>query len=151
MKVEIKVDETIEETYAVIYAKGLTPDVLETVQKLKDITATQALPAVLNGKKADKQYVIEPRLVDIIRTEGGVVMCYNYKGEGFVLSKSLNDLVNELGKEFIRASKSSIVNIKRIDHLSASFNGTMYVMMKCGVDDYITKKYMKDFKARLGL
>jgi len=151
MKIEIKMDTNIEETYAVIYANDLTPELLKMVEKLKDMTEHMGQPFLLNAKKGDNQHILEPRLIDIIRTEGGVIMCYNYKGEGFVVSRPLSELIDKLGSNFIRISKSSIVNINRVDYLSSSFNGTMHIMMKSGVDDYISKKYIKDFKTRLGL
>lgn len=52
---------------------------------------------------------------------------------------------------FVRISKSAIVNINQIHHAEASFNGTMELVMKNGITDYISRSFRKNFKERLGL
>jgi len=56
-----------------------------------------------------------------------------------------------LGPAFVRISKSTLVNMKRVDHLAPSLNSTMYIVMKNGISDYITRRHLGDFKNRLGL
>lgn len=148
MKVEIKIDSDVREPIAVIHAPVLTPELVAVVEMLEK-TGTQ--PFLLTAKKDDKSFVLEPSKVDIIRTEGGIVKCYNQLGQDFVVSKTLHELLERLGSNFIRISKSAIVNINRIDHLSSSFGRTMYIIMKNGVNDYITKNYLTDVRNRLGM
>ena len=148
MKVEIKILPDIEETNAVINTPALTQDLMKVVELLEGIDVH---PFLLVAKKDDKSFVIESEQAEIIRTEGGVIKLYNQQAQDFVVPKALHELHDRLGSSFVRISKSTIVNINRIDHLSPSFNGTMYIMMKNGINDYISRKYLSDFKKRLGL
>lgn len=148
MKVEIKLDPSISEPTAVIYASALTPALVTAIEVLEKL-GTQ--PFLLTAKKDDKSFVLEPAQVDIIRTEGGVIKCYNQQGQHFIVTKPLHELLERLGNNFMRISKSAIVNVNRIDHLSHSFNRTMHIIMKNGVNDYITKNYLKDIRNRLSL
>jgi len=108
-------------------------------------------PALLFAKRADKLFVIESEQVDIIRTEGSDIKLYNREAQGYILTKPLREIGERLGSDFVRISKSAIVNMNRVDHLSPSFNGTMYIVMKNGISDYISRKHLGDFKRRLGL
>ena len=148
MKVDIKLDPNVSEPSAVIYAATLTPELIAAIETLEKL-GTQ--PFLLIAKKDDKSFILEPAQIDIIRTEGGAIKCYNQQGKDFVVTKSLHELHELLGSDFVRISKFTIVNINRIDHLSHSFNRTMGIVMKNGVNDYITKNYLKDIRNRLGL
>ena len=148
MKVDIKLDPSVSEPTAIIYAATLTPELVTAIETLEKLGTR---PFLLTAKKDDKSFVLEPAQVDIIRTEGGIIKCYNRQGQDFIVTKPLHELLELLGNNFMRISKSAIVNVKRIDHLSNSFNRTMYIIMKNGVNDYITKNYLKDIRNRLGL
>jgi len=148
VKVDVKLDPNVSEPTAVIHAAALTPELVSAIEILEKL-GTQ--PFFLTAKKDDKSFVLEPTQVDIIRTEGGIIKCYNQQGQDFIVTRPLNELLEQLGSNFMRISKSTIVNIYRIDHLSNSFNRTMYIIMKNGVSDYITKNYLKDIRNRLGL
>ena len=56
-----------------------------------------------------------------------------------------------LGNEFMRISKATVVNLKMIDSVEPSFNAMMYLVMKNGCKDYITRTYLTEFKKYLGL
>jgi DNA-binding LytR/AlgR family response regulator len=148
MKVEIQIEPNIGEPIALIRASSLTPELVALVEMMER-AAIQ--PLLLTAKKDDKSFVIEPERIDIIRSEGGDIKCFNQDGHEFDISKPLHELSDRLGNNFIRISKSTIININRIDHLSPSFNRTVNVAMKNGMSDYVSKGYVSEFKKRLGL
>jgi DNA-binding LytR/AlgR family response regulator len=148
LRVELKIDPDIAQATAVINAPKVTPELLSLVEMLE---GTEDKASLLVAKTDDKFFVIEPDQVDIIRAEGGEINAYNRKAEAFVISKPLTEILESMPSNFVRISKSAIVNISRVDHLSNSFNGTMYIVMKNGVNDYISRKYLGDFKKRLGM
>lgn len=86
-----------------------------------------------------------------MRTEGRQVVCYDKLKNRYILDKPLYELESILDIYFVRISKSAIVNISQINHVEASFNGTMELVMKNGVTDYISRSFRKGFKERLGL
>ncbi len=86
-----------------------------------------------------------------MRTEGRDIICYDKLKNRYLLDKPLYELENILDFHFVRISKSAIVNIRQIDHVEASLNGTMELVMKNGITDYISRNFRKVFKERLGL
>jgi len=148
MRVEIKIDTDIGEPIAVIRTPKITPELTMWIEMLERIDGKSS---VLFAKSDNKLFVIDPAQVDIIRTEGNDVKLYNREAQEYIVTKTLGEIHEQLGLGFVRISKSTIVNIYRVDHLSPSFNRTMYIVMKNGVSDYISRKYLADFKKRMGL
>jgi len=148
MKVEIQIDGQLTAPRVVIHAPKLTTELATLVEQIE---GTKAETFLLSAKKDEKSYVIEPDQIEIIRTEGGITTIYNRKGQSFSTARPLHELENQLGRDFIRISKSSIVHIRHVDHLSRYFNGTMYIVMKNGVNDTISRSFLASFKKRLGL
>jgi len=144
MRVEIKIDPEISEVTAVIHAPKMTSELFALVEAFEK-------PLLLVAKNDDKVFIIEPEQVDIIRTEGGEIKLYDSKAQEYTVTKPLHEILGGLPAAFVRISKSAIINIGRVDHLSNSFNGTMHIVMKNGVSDYISRKYLSDFKKRLGM
>ncbi len=145
---EIKIDAKLSEPYVNLHVPKLTAEIGAVVELLEGMGGASSL---LTAKKDDKAYVIEPGQVELIRTEGGSVMLYDRTARSFTVDKPLREVTQRLGNDFVRISKSAVVNINRIDHVSPSFNSTMDITMKNGMNDYISRKYLGDFKKRLGL
>jgi DNA-binding LytR/AlgR family response regulator len=148
MEVEVKIVPDIAAPKVVIYAPKITPVLMTCIEFLESAGGN---PSLLVAKKDDKMFVIEPEQVEIVRTEGSDLKLYNRDALEYIIPKTLHETHDLLGAGFVRISKSAIVNMSRVDHLSPSFNGTMYIVMKNGVSDYISRKYLGDFKKRLGL
>jgi len=148
MKVDIKINPELMEITHVIHAPKMTPELMNLIELLE---STETKIALLVGKKEDKFFVIEPEEVDIIRTEGGEVKLYNRNGQGYTITKSLQNIHERLPKNFIRISKSAIININRVDHLSHSFSRTMHIVMKNGVTDSVSRSYLGEIKRHLDI
>nr|WP_229107941.1 LytTR family DNA-binding domain-containing protein [Thomasclavelia ramosa] len=106
---------------------------------------------IFTAQNNGKIYIIDPVKIELIRTEGRELALYDLKKERYVLNKPLYEVQEQLGKDFVRISKFAIINIKRINHVEASFNGTMEIVMKNGLEEIITRSYRKLFKERLGV
>lgn len=148
MKVEIKISTDISETHAVIHASKLTPELIKLVELLEGVDVQ---PFLLTASKDDKSFIIEADQIEIFRVEGGTVKAYNNKAQCFAIGKTLGEIHERYVSSFIRISKFAIVNISYIDYISPSFNGTMHIVMKNGLNDYISRRYLSDFKKQLGL
>ncbi len=148
MKVECNIHSDCQEPYAVLHIRKMTPSITEIIKLLEnEDSAPGAFFAVNDGKT----YFIEPDSMELIRTEGREIVCYDQRKNRYILTRPLYELESSLGNSFIRVSKSTIINIHRIHHVSAAFNGTMELVMKNGVEDYISRSFRKSFKERLGL
>jgi len=148
MKVELKIDPNLMQERAIIEAPKWTPKLTAAMTFLE---ALSDKTAVLTAKRDDKIYLLEPDKVEIIRTEGGKIMLYDYRAWEYTATKPLNELMDTLPNEFVRISKAVIINSSRINHISNSFDRTMHVRMENGMNDYITRSYLAAMKMRLGL
>lgn len=148
MKVECKISAEYKEPYAVLHINKMTDSVAEIISMLEKENAN-SLPLI--AKKDKNTYFIKPEDISLVRTEGREIVCYDKRKNRYILDKPLYELENMLAVYFVRISKSTIVNINQISHVEASFNGTMGLVMKNGVTDYISRSFRKSFKERLGL
>ena len=148
MKVECKISADYKEPYAVLHINKMTETVAEIISMLEKENVNSL---TLIGTKEKKTYFIKPEDISLVRTEGREIVCYDKLKNRYVLDKPLYELENILDIHFVRISKSAIVNMKQINHVEASFNGTMELVMKNGVTDYISRSFRKSFKERLGL
>ncbi|MDC7288405.1 LytTR family transcriptional regulator [Blautia schinkii] len=147
MRVELHIESGCEEPYAVLHVAKLSA----SLQAAIEILEKESQETVLTAQSEGKLYVIDPERVEVIRTEGRELALYDRQKKRFVVGKPLYELSELLGSDFVRISKSAIINFRRIHHVQASFNGTMEVVMKNGVEEVITRSYRQQFKKRLGV
>ena len=148
MKVECKINTDYKEPYAVLHINEMTPTIAGIISILEK-EETNSLTLI--GTKERKTYFIKPEDIALVRTEGREIVCYDKLKNRYILDKPLYKLESILDIHFVRISKSAIINICQIDHVEAGFNGTMGLVMKNGVTDYISRNFRKSFKERLGL
>lgn len=148
MKVECKISAAYKEPYAVLHIHTMTQTIAEMISMLEKETIDSL---TLIATKESKTYFIKPEDITLIHTEGREIVCYDNKKNKYLLDKPLYELEHILDSHFIRISKSTIINISQINHVKASFNGTMELVMKNGITDYISRSFRKIFKERLGL
>lgn len=147
MRVELQIDANYEEPFAVLHISKLTPSIQEAIKILED----EGIQNIITAQSEGKVFVIDPQTIEVIRTEGRELVLYNKRKERYILSKPLYELQTLLGRDFIRISKSAIINFRCIHHAEASFNGTMEVVMKNGIEEIITRSFKRQFKERLGV
>lgn len=148
MKVECKISADCKEPYAVLSIEKMTPVIAEAISLLEKAETDSA---VLIAVREGNTYFMEPQKLELVCTEGREIVCYDELRNRYVLSKPLYELEQVLGSRFVRISKSTIINIRRIDHVAAGFNGTMELVMKNGMESYISRSFRKIFRERLGL
>ncbi|MCI9526948.1 MAG: LytTR family transcriptional regulator [Lachnospiraceae bacterium] len=148
MKVECKISTDYKEPYAVLHLNKMTQTMAEIISMLEK-EETDSLTLI--GTKARKTYFLKPEDISLARTEGREIVCYDKLKNRYILDKPLYELERILDIHFVRVSKSTIVNIRQINHVEASLNGTMELVMKNGITDYISRSFRKIFKERLGL
>lgn len=147
MKVEVQIDTDCKEPYARLHITKMSP----AVQSAIAILEKEDNGNILTAQREGKIYVMEPDTIEIIRTEGRELVLYDRHKRRFVLNKPLYELQELLNKDFVRISKSAIIHIRHIHHVQASFNSTMEVVMKNGVEEVITRSFRQQFKERLGV
>ena len=61
----------------------------------------------------------------------------------------LEELLSPL--DFVRCSKSLVVNMEKIDYLSPLFSGKLEAHLKNGEKLVISRKYVQNLRAKLGV
>lgn len=70
----------------------------------------------------------------------------------YEIRRKLYELESELdGTDFLRISKSTIVDLSKVLHLSAAFNGRLEAKLKNGEKIIISRQYVPVLKEKLGL
>lgn len=145
MRVEIQISKEIEEPYAVIYAGQMTDEIAAAAAGLE-----QTRQSVLTVRQEDKFVVLQPSKLYMVRLEDGRVKLYT-QDKVYTSKKRLYELEEQLGHDFFRISKTTLINLNYIDSVEPSFQGMMYLKLTNNCRDYISRKYLPGFKKYLGL
>lgn len=77
---------------------------------------------------------------------------YIYTKDGcYECRERLYELEEKLGPYFVRISKSMIVNLRKIQNVSAEPGGRMVAVLLNGERAIISRSYVKEIKRRLGI
>ena len=144
MKVSVEIAPGIKEPYAVIY----TAQVTEEIQRTIELLGTGDIP--VTAFREEKLVILQPNEIFMVRVEDGDTMLYGER-QKFRSRKRLYELSAQLGKQFIQISKSTLVNLSCLDSIEPGLGGTMLLKLKNGCKDYVSRKYLPDFKRYLGL
>ncbi len=148
MKLNIKIDTSVEEPEALI----ITPRMSEEVNKIVDyIGKLNEEPTVISGVKDDKVEILEQGEFIRAYAEGGKVFVRTEKGL-YQVRLRLYELEERLdGSIFVRISNSEIVNLKKVKSIDLSFIGTICMEMSDGEVSYVSRRYVSKIKKILGL
>lgn len=144
MQVKIEIAPEYTPPCAVIYTDRLTPE----IQRTMEVLGAKTGPVL--GQQNDRTVLLSPRDVYLVRVENGKTLIYTQREE-FRSRKRLYELLEQLGEGFLQISKSCAVNLSFIQSVEASIGGSLLLKMKNGLSDYISRKYLQEFKNYLGL
>ena len=86
----------------------------------------------------------------LIRVEEKQVKVYTEHSE-YLIKKALYQVEELLPNDFVRISKTTIVQMKKIERVAPSLRGMMFIELKNGLKDNISRKYLPSFKEALDL
>ena len=146
MKVNLFVSRDIEEPYADIHTNELTDNITRAMSILESDDANDLLAV----KKGSDIALLEFSDVFMFRVEDKQVKVYTENNE-YLIKKPLYQLEETLNSDFVRISKTTIVNLKKIERVAPSLRGMMFIQLKNGLKDNISRKYLPEFKQALDL
>ena len=79
-----------------------------------------------------------------------LLLCKSKDNE-YLIKKPLYQVEETLNTDFVRISKTTIVNLKKISRVAPSLRGMMFIELKNGLKDNISRKYLPDFKNALDI
>ena len=146
MKVNLFVSRDIEEPHADIHTNELTDNITKAISILESDDTNEIL-AVKNGSDIT---LLQFDDVFMLRVENKQVKVYAENNE-YLIRKPLYQVEESLSGDFVRISKTTIVNLKKIKRVAPSLKGMMFIELKNGLKDNISRKYLPDFKNALDL
>ena len=145
MKVSIDISAEYKEPYAVIH----TDKVTDEITRIIDMFSNNETP-VTALQNEEEIVVLQPKEIYMVRIEGGDTVIYGEK-QKYRSRKRLYELSEQLGKQFMQISKTTLINLSYIDSIEPGFSGTLLLKLKNGNKDYVSRKYLPEFKKYLGL
>ena len=144
MKVNVDISPEYTEAYAVIRTDRIT----EEIQRVIDVLGANEVP--ITAQKEDNTVILKPNEIYMVRVEDGGTVIYA-ESQKFFSRKRLYELGAQLGKQFMQISKTTLVNLSYMDSIEPGFGGTVLLKLKNGLKDYVSRKYLPEFKKYLGL
>ena len=145
MKVNIDISPECREPYAVIY----TDKVTDEIQRMIDVFSNSETPVTALQNEEDI-VVLQPKEIYMVRVEDGDTIIYGAR-QKYRSRKRLYELAQQLGKQFMQISKTTLINLSYMDSIEPGFSGTLLLKLKNGDKDYVSRKYLPEFKKYLGL
>lgn len=146
MKVNLFVSKDIEEPYADIHTNELTDNITKAMSILESDESSDMLAV----RKGSDIALLEFNDVYMLRVEEKQVKVYTKSSE-YLIKKPLYQVEENLNSDFVRISKTTIVNFKKIERVAPSLKGMMFIQLKNGLKDNISRKYLPEFKKALDL
>ena len=146
MKVNLFLSKDVDEPYADIHTDQLTDNISKAISILESEEANDMLAV----KKGSDIALLEFSDIYMFRVEDKQVNVYT-ENTNYLVKKPLYQVEEDLDQSFIRISKTTIVNLKKIERVAPSLKGMMFIQLKNGLKDNISRKYLPDFKEALGL
>lgn len=145
MKVELKLEETIDETKVVIYAKELNNDLKDLINKLQLLEKETKFIGYLE----DKIYILDKDDIETFYAEDNNV--YARSGtKNYKIKQKLYELEEQLkGTSFIRISHSEIANFNKVESLEIQGSRLIILKFQSQQITYVSRRYVSKIKQYL--
>ncbi len=155
MKVQLFVSKDLEEPYAEIYTDVLTDNIQKAMVLLENEETEVDEEgigdnSILAVKKGQDIVLLDFEDIFMIRVEDKQTKVYT-ENKDYLVKKPLYQIEENLSSDFVRVSKATIVNLRKIKRVAPSLKGMMFIELRNGLKDNISRKYLSDFKQALDL
>ena len=145
MKVNIVIEPDLEEDYTEIHVREITDEITRLSEFI------QNKEQVITGTDEYERIVVIDE-ADIVSLHAEKKWCRIYTDTAnYSCRKRLYEVENMLSKDYMRISKSIIVNLRKIESVEAVFNGMLLLRMKNGSKEYVSRTYLPKMKEYLGI
>ena len=145
MKIKIEIDGHMDEDEIVIKCKKLTPE----INQIEDLIL-KAENKLVFYKKNQEYYFPSEKVLFFEADEDSVYA--HTADDAYRVKFRLYELEGILSRDFVRVSKSCIINIKQILSISRTLPSSNLVEFKgCHKQVYVSRSYFKNLKHQLGV
>lgn len=146
MKVEIIIDESIEETKVKIYSNKYS----KGVENIRDALSETLLDKIVAFQSKEVFILSFDEIIRIYAQDKSVYI--KTKDNTYTTRLTIYEFESKADRRnFIRISRSEIVNLDYVKRLDLSFTGTIAVELANGDVSYVSRRKLKEFKKALGL
>ena len=144
MKITIETPKPGEEDEIIIRSASLDERLLKLIQALKT-------EEKLTGYAEDRIVKLQPKDIYYFEAVDNHIFAYTAK-EAYEVHKKLFELEQEYEHtDFLRISKSVIVNISKITYVKPIFNGRFEAKLKNEEKIIVSRQYVAALKKKLGI
>lgn len=146
MKITIETPQPGGEDEIIVRCASLDPKLMNLIYALKMDREQQ-----LTGYQEDKIVKLSPKDIFYFESVDNKVFAYLGSGE-YEIQKKLYEIEEEYaGTDFLRISKSAIVNVAKIAYIRPIFNGRFEAKLKNDEKIIISRQYVVELKNKLGI
>ncbi|WP_162894230.1 LytTR family DNA-binding domain-containing protein [Companilactobacillus musae] len=145
MKVKLELDSKYSETEVVVKAAQKNAEVIEILNKLNGMKNQFNH---LNGYLGETVYTLELKDILFFETNDRNVYAHT-ANNAFLIHYRLYELEKNLPDNFLRISKSSILNVDEILSLSRSVTGNLVKFKNTYKQIYVSRRFWKALKNKL--
>lgn len=145
MKIKLDISPEYKEKEITIRSAANDDEVKEIIHNLQ---AVESKFNHLNGYLGETVYSLELSEILFFETNDRNVYAHTINN-AFLIHYRLYELEENLPKNFLRVSKSSILNVDEILSLSRSVTGNLVQFKNTYKKIYVSRRFLKDLKTRL--
>lgn len=141
MKIDIDIDKRYEEIQVILRSNEMNDETMEILEKLKTTKNKYIL-----GKSDKKVYILDIKDIYFFYSENQKVFVET-KDFRYEVDERLYEIEeNFKNTSFIRVSKFSIVNLKKVKNIDMSFSGNLTINFINGKKESISRRYISKIK-----
>lgn len=147
MEIKLIENPKLSKTIITIECKETDEKILDIIHLIK---SADAKGKKIVGVKDDETYCLEPDEILYFESVDRKTFCYTEKSV-FETDLKLYELEEFAYTDFMRISKSTVVNLNRIKSIRPDFGGKILATMENSEKIYVSRQYANEFKNKLGI
>ncbi|GFZ27311.1 LytTR family DNA-binding domain-containing protein [Lactobacillus corticis] len=145
MKVKLEIDPDQSENEVIIKAAKITPEIERLYRRLQENSAQDDQ---ITGYRGSTAYYLKISDILFFETEAKQVMAHTKK-HSYAVKYKLYELENLLGGQFMRVSKSTILNLDQIYALTRSISNCQIQFQNSYKTVYVSRRYYRELRTKL--
>lgn len=141
MKIDIDIDKRYEEIQVILRSNEMNNETIEILEKLKTTKNKYIL-----GKLDKKVYILDVKDIYFFYSENQKIFVETEDFRYEVDDRLYEIEENFKNTSFIRVSKFSIVNLKKVKNIDMSFSGNLTINFINGKKESISRRYISKIK-----
>ena len=140
MKINIDVDDSLQQDMITIHCRQITDEILKLQQLL---SGTQMGAQKISAYIDDTEYYVDVKTILFMEADGNYISIHTGKSI-YRLRQKLYELEEILPRDFLRVSKSTIVNTEQISSIKKNITGASEISFRNSLKQaYASRNYIK--------